>query len=124
LKLLVIQSDQGADYLADLLLGELIHWGSHEITTNHLPEYLFDDYTDLHNIYGRGYTVFGKLPNNKKENIIVLPEEDLLKKLVGKYFDKIIYTSIWRKNIFYKNVWRIQVRSATLTNCNKEAEDV
>ena len=104
MKLLVIQSDHGSDYLADLLLSELIHWGSHEITTNHLPQYLFDDYPDQHKIYGRGYTVFGKLPSNKKENIIVLPEEDLLKKLVGKYFDKIIYTSIWRKNILYQNV--------------------
>ena len=103
MKLLVIQSDSGPDYLADLLLAELIHSGNHEITTNHLPQYLFDDYPDQHKIYGMGYTVFGKLPNNKKKNIIVLPLECLLLKLAEKYFYKVIYSSIWRQNILIQN---------------------
>jgi hypothetical protein len=103
MKLLVIQSDYGPDYLADLFFGELIDSGNHEITSNHLPQYFFDDYPDQHKLYGRGYTVFGKLPSHKKKNVMTLPEEDLLKKLAGKYFDKIIYTSIWRKNIFIQD---------------------
>lgn len=107
MKLLVIQSDSGPDYLADLFLGELIHSGNHEITINHLPQYLFDDYPDQHKLYGRGYTVFGKLPNSKKKNIIVLPKEDLLQKLKEKYFDKVIYTSVWRQNILIQNVLQI-----------------
>lgn len=107
MKLLVIQSDYGPDYLADLVFGELIHSGNHEITTNHLPQYFFDDYPDQHKLYGKGYTVFGKLPSSKKESVNVLPEEALLEMLAEKYFDKIIYTSIWRKNTFIQNVIQI-----------------
>lgn len=104
MKILVIQSDSGPDYLADLLLAELIHAGKHEITTNHLPQYLFDDYPEQHKLYGRGYTVFGKLPHHKKKNIAILPEEYLSKKIEEKYFDKVIYTSIWRQNILIQNI--------------------
>ena len=123
MKLLVIQSDYGPDYLADLFFGELIHSGNHEITTNHLPQYLFDDYLDQHKLYGRGYTVFGKLPANKK-NVTVLAEEDLLKKIAGKYFDKIIYTSIWRKNIYIQNAMQNYERDCIIVIDGEDHTDV
>ena len=99
MKILAINSNGGPDYLADLILSQIIYDQKHDIFTNHLPAYLFDDWGNAFKLYGRGYTVFTKIEKSYKQNINILDENILLKKLHNHEFDLIIYTSIWRNHL-------------------------
>lgn len=94
MKVLLINSDEGPDYLADLINYYFIT-GSYELFTNHRLDFLFDDYGNKENLYGKGFTLYGKLSQNSKKNITVLSSQQI-KDSINDY-DQIIFTSIQRK---------------------------
>lgn len=95
MKIFVFNSDEYQDYLSDLINCYLFS-GSFDITTNYLPPFLFDDYLDKDSLYGKGFTVYGKLDSSIKNNITMADEADVLKIINNTEFDLIIFTSIRR----------------------------
>jgi len=100
LKILVINAATGPDYLADLVFGELINSEKYNLYTNHLPTYMFDDYINPSSLYGKGYTVFSKIESLRKKTVDVLSNHRIIQLINEKFFDRIIFTSIWRCNDF------------------------
>lgn len=96
MKILLLNSNKGPDYQADLFISEIIYSQKYEIHTNHLPNYLFRSFPKEENIYGRGFTVFKKLNDDLKESINVLSDDKIQVQVNENFFDLIIYTSIWR----------------------------
>ena len=94
MKVLLINSDEGPDYLADLV-NYFFLTQNIEIYTNHTLKYLFDDYPNVENLYGKGFTLYGKLDYKLKKKI----NQINISSYIGGYnnFDKIIFTSICRK---------------------------
>ena len=94
MKVLLINSDEGPDYLADLVNYYFLTQ-NFEFYTNHTLNYLFDDFLNLENLYGKGFTLYGKLDYKLKKKISQIN----ISSFKGDYnnFDKIIFTSICRK---------------------------
>ena len=104
MKILLLNSGQGPDYLADLIISQLITCDNLEIYCNLLSDYLFSDFPlDIH-LYGRGYTVFRQLNPELKKRVQILSEEELESYISQKYFDKIVYTSIRRRSHQAQNI--------------------
>ena len=98
MRLLVVSSKTGPDYLADLFFCELISSGHYEIAANYVPPYYFSDFPDATQLYGRGYTVFAKLATSLRRTVHIASEEEIRSNISEKHYDKIIYTSVWRCN--------------------------
>jgi len=86
----------GPDYLADLFFCELIFAAQYRIFTNHLPSYYFSDFPEPLSLYGRGYTVFAKLDPASRNSVSLVSNEEIRDNVSRKFYDKIVYTSIWR----------------------------
>lgn len=105
MKILLINSNSGPDYLADLVIGEAITNSDYQVYTNRCPSFLFSDFEGLNKIYGHGYTVYGKIDPTIKGSVKILASEELKDYLNSKFFDFIIYTSIWRCSDFIQEVF-------------------
>jgi len=92
-KLLLVNSDNGPDYLSDLINYFFIH-KEVEINTNYCPQYLFKDYKFKESLYGKGFTLYGKINSFYKEKINQLTLIEIKDRI--KEFDLIIFTSINR----------------------------
>ena len=95
MKIFVFNSDEYQDYLSDLINCYLFST-SLDITTNYLPPFLFDDFLDKESLYGKGFTVYGKLDSSIKNNISTVNESEILNIINNSEFDLIIFTSIRR----------------------------
>lgn len=95
MKIFVFNSDEYQDYLADLINCYFFST-SLDITTNYLPPFLFDDFLDQESLYGKGFTVYGKLDSSIKNTITTVNESEILNTLNNSEFDLIIFTSIRR----------------------------
>jgi len=95
-KVLVLASSGGPDYLADLFFCELIHSERYDIDTNHLPPYFYSDFAQASSLYGNGYTAFTKLDRAKSTRVNLLDTERILKCVKSSIYDAVVYTSIWR----------------------------
>ena len=95
MKIFVFNSDEYQDYLSDLINCYLFS-ASLDITTNYLPPFLFDDFLDKDSLYGKGFTVYGKLDSSIKNNISTVNESEILNIINNSEFDLIIFTSIRR----------------------------
>ena len=94
MKILLINTDDGPDYLSDLINYYFIS-KNYDIYTNHNLNFLFNDYKNKSELYGKGFTIYGKLDKKLKDNIKQL-EIDQIKDSI-KSFDLIVFTSIHRK---------------------------
>lgn len=89
----------GEDYLADLIIGQLLTSKNvAKLYTNRLPEYMFWDYPSNIKLYGNGYTVFRKLNPSLKAKIQIINEENLFDFFSAQIADKILYTSVHRRS--------------------------
>ena len=102
MKIYIFNSDEYQDYLSDLINYYLIK-SSHEITTNYIPPFLFNDYKDISSLYGKGFTVYGKLESALKDEIQVTPERSTVSSLLDNNIDLIIFTSV-RRSFKGKNI--------------------
>ena len=93
MKVLLINSDEGPDYLADLVNYFFITH-KYEVFTNHKMDYLFNDFQNTSNLYGKGFTLYGKLKRDLKSNVTTLTEAAIFDMLPS--FDAVIFTSIHR----------------------------
>ena len=94
LKVLLINSDDGPDYLADLINYFFIT-NNYEVYTNHKSKFLFEDYKDINNLYGKGFTLYGKLSTELSNNVTELTVPQIIDSI--NRYELIIFTSIQRK---------------------------
>ncbi|MBT8530719.1 hypothetical protein G6708_07025 [Polynucleobacter paneuropaeus] len=102
MKILFISPGSGPDYQCDMLFhGLRTVFGDSVVDANKLP-YMYQTFNDgvnhLSTIYGRGFTLYGLLPD------ISIDRDDLLIKIKNKWFDIIIYGSIHRSQNFILDV--------------------
>jgi len=91
-KILFITNADGPDYMSDMIFhGGKSIFGVNFYETNKLS-YMYDDFENKINLYGRGFTMYGKIKNNLYST---LPGK-ITELISDKFFDKIIYGSIWR----------------------------
>ena len=88
----ILSHFQSPDYLADMIMLDLIGIDGINIFTNKIPEYLFDDYLEKDNLYGKGFTLYCKVPAVDKAKINLIAscrnEPDLIiYASVRRYFD-------------------------------------
>ena len=95
MKIFLFNPDQYQDYLADLINYHLIQ-SEHNISTNFLPEFLFDSVSNKEGLYGKGFTVYGKIDKKHKDKVKVISKNKLFEVLNDEYFDLVIFTSIRR----------------------------
>ena len=116
MKVLLINSDYGPDYLADLINYYFIS-NSHEVFTNHRLDFMFNDFKNKSDLYGKGFTLYGKLESSLKSSVSVLTKEEILDSV--KKYDLILFTSIQRnfKNNSLKSSFFNPIKK---TNPNKE----
>ena len=93
MKVLLINSDEGPDYLADLVNYFFITH-KYEVFTNHNMDYLFNDFQNTSNLYGKGFTLYGKIKRDLKSNVTTLTEAAIFDMLPS--FEVVIFTSIHR----------------------------
>lgn len=94
MKVLLINSDDGPDYLADCVNYFFIT-NNYDIYTNHIIDFLFEDYVNPRTLYGKGFTLYGKLNKNFKNKINEISITEILD--TASSFDVIVITSINRK---------------------------
>ena len=97
MKVLLINSDDGLDYLADLVNYFFIT-NNFEIYTNHNFEYLFQSFGSKENLYGKGFTIYGTIDSSNKDSITVYDIESVFENI--QIYDLVVFTSIHRN---YKN---------------------
>jgi hypothetical protein len=102
LKVLYLSSAQGPDYQCDMVFhGLRAILGSNVVDVNKL-DYMYKSYSESHDlstIYGRGFTMYGLLPD-----LIDVDREDIKNKISSHYYDLVIYGSIHRSHIFILDV--------------------
>ena len=97
MKLLYISTNE-PDYLADCLFHGFYQLLGKDFTHNGRYDLMYKTLTtaeSLSNSYGRGFTVWGNLPEYLNEN------DDIENKIKSKYFDLIVYGSFRRRNDYY-----------------------
>jgi hypothetical protein len=105
MKVLFITNAHGPDYLHDTVF----HGGKLILGTNLIEServwYMYDDLQNKERLYGRGFTLFGKLKSNMYIN-----RNDITELIENKFFDKIIYGSSWRCTDYLDLVLKIYDR--------------
>jgi hypothetical protein len=91
MKVLFISNASGPDYLSDT-----VFHGGKSLLKNDFYDYrrmwyMYDDVQNKETLYGRGFTLYGKV--NPDYHSPINNVEELIE---NKFFDKIVYGSIWR----------------------------
>lgn len=91
-KILFISDIGWPDYMSDTIF----HGGRSLLGENFIDakkiNFMYDDYVGFEHIYGKGFTLYGKLDNQIK-----IDRNNINEKIQNKYFKIIIYGSCWRK---------------------------
>ena len=99
MKVYLINSGQGEDYLADLVIIHFLLRVNCTLFANYIPDYLFYDYPNPDKLYGRGYTVFASVPRSKSQTVEILDINSILSAFTRDDDESyVIYTSVWRYN--------------------------
>ena len=95
---LIIQAARGEDYMADMCSHFLYQRAAENIPiyTNTHPPYLFGDFPIDAPLYGRGYTVYRKIPVEQRTRITIVDSSFIQNGIRARLFGRIIWTSIWR----------------------------
>jgi len=100
-RILYISPGNKPDYQCDMLFHGLSQLAEKEIIelidVNKIP-FLYNTYTDLHTLYGKGFTIYGLLDDIDKDR------SDIESKIKKRYFDIVIYGSIRRCSNFIQTV--------------------
>jgi hypothetical protein len=102
MKIALINSTKGEDYLADLFISAMLCWSKVQIYTDYIPPYIFEDYPRRNALYGKGFTAFCSVPSRMRisSNLVTLPKSQLLSFLQSPQNNDlfIVFTSIWRRS--------------------------
>ncbi len=117
MKIFLFNSDEYQDYLSDLINYHFIN-SNHEIFTNYIPSFLFDDYKDKSDLYGNGFTVYGKIPSELKKKINVISDGNLIETFMDNTIDKVLFTSI-RRSFLQKNIYETYLKNIITKNIDR-----
>ena len=117
MKIFLFNSDEYQDYLSDLINYHFIN-SNHEIYTNYIPSFLFDDLKNKNELYGKGFTVYGKIPSELKKKINVISSENLIETFMDNDVDQILFTSI-RRSYLQKNIYETYLKKIITKNFDK-----
>lgn len=94
MKILFITNASGPDYMSDMVFhGGKSVFGKQFYESTKMW-YMYNDVINKENLYGRGFTMYGKIPVDYQSQL----PDNITNLIDSKYFDKIIYGSIWRCN--------------------------
>jgi len=84
--------------MQDMTCYSLFNRPDYECFTNAALPWLYNDFppSHMHELYGRGFTLYCRLPSCCKP--VVLEREEILEKIKSRYFNSIIYTSVRRES--------------------------
>jgi len=96
MKILFVTNVSGPDYMSDMVFhGGKSLFGKDFIETKRMW-YMYDDVPNKENLYGKGFTMYGRINSASFEHI-----HDINYHIITHYFDKIIYGSIQRCNDYF-----------------------
>lgn len=101
MKILFITSGKFPDYLNDSIFHGLRALYNENVVDSNCLSYMYKPYTsetEKVKLYGRGFTLYATLENDSTDRT------DLVNKIKSKYFDLIIYGSIWRCLDYFETV--------------------
>jgi hypothetical protein len=100
MKILFVTNASGPDYMSDMVF----HGGKTtegiEMYESTKLSYMYDDLTNKNNLYGQGFTIYGKI----NSSLFLEMPSDVSELIQNKFFDKIIYGSIWRCDDYFNIV--------------------
>jgi hypothetical protein len=96
MKILFISGGESPDYQCDMLLHGLRHRLGNDAVDFKRSWYMYKkdvnvEQVDRPKLYGRGFTVYGTLPDDDE-----VDRSDIAAKISRRYFDLVVYASIWR----------------------------
>lgn len=97
MKVLYVYNFEYPDYQSDTVYHGLIDSGFEVYETHHLS-YMLKSFDNLKGIYGRGFSIFGKLDHTPK----IDSEEVIIEKIKSKFYDFIIYGCVYTHEGFPK----------------------
>ncbi len=106
MKILYISNFNLPDFQNDMIFHGLRSVFGNDCIDSNEAWYMYEDFRNYWNVrvpengmsYGRGFTLYGKLPK------IDIDRKNIYEKIKDKYFDKIVYGSITRNNMFLDEV--------------------
>lgn len=98
MNILFVSSAAGVDYLCDTIFHGLRSLFGTAVVDDNRLWYLYAGAKDTDKLYGRGFTVCGNIDEGHVDR------EDILHKISRKYFDLIVYGSIWRDHRYLNEV--------------------
>jgi len=99
MKVLFVNNFNGMDYQNDCVYFGLIENDLEVYETNY-PSYLMSGFPGTSRLYGKGFTIGGKMTHTPK----VESQEEILDKISSKFYDIVVYGSIWRDESFLSHV--------------------
>jgi hypothetical protein len=120
MKILFVSNAAGPDYMADIIFhGGKSLFGNNFFETNK-NWYMYDTVVDKKSLYGRGFTLYGKLSENLYSEMPAPVEE-----LIGcKFFDKIIYGSIRRCSNYFNIVNKVYNKKDIIVVDGEDSPDI
>ena len=105
-KILFISDHSYTDYMSDIVFHGARSIFKEDLIDARRIDFMYNDYENINYIYGKGFTLYGKLDSTLK-----IDRDKIEEKIKDKYFKIIIYGSCWRsldyidlvKNIYDKN---------------------
>jgi hypothetical protein len=97
MKVLFVYNFEYPDYQSDTIYHGLIDNGI-EVYETHYPSYMLKSFTERSHIYGKGFTIFGKLEHTPKLD----SPETIIEKIKSRFYDAIIYGCIYTHEGFNK----------------------
>jgi hypothetical protein len=97
MKVLYVFNFEYPDYQSDTIYHGLIE-NNIEVYETHYPSYMLSSFDNLSGIYGKGFTMFGKLNYTPR----VEPQNIILEKIKSRFYDIIIYGCVYTHDYFPK----------------------
>lgn len=97
MKILYVFNFEHADYQSDTVYHGLIDSGF-EVYETHHPSYMLKSFDNLKGIYGRGFSIFGKLDHTPK----VESGDIIIEKIRSRFYDIVIYGCVYSHYMFPK----------------------
>ncbi len=120
MKILFVTNSSGPDYMSDVLFhgGKSIY--RHDFYESKKMWYMYDDFVDKKSLYGRGFTLYGKI---KKSDYNELPD-NIIDLISNKFFDKIIYGSICRCDDYFDLVSKVYNKKDIIVIDGEDVGDI
>lgn len=103
MKILFVNNFVKEDYMSDMVFhGGKSVFGEDFYEINRM-NYMYDDFQNIKSLYGRGFTIYGKLSQNLYNSL----PGNVVELIENKFFDKVIYPSVWRCLDYFDIVTRV-----------------